>query len=189
MKLSKYRLKSSQNGELQLECFKCKTCVKIEANPDQTKPDRVVCPICKRDYLNRHVLKQHHYNMHIKREKFECQDCAISLASKSSLYNHLKHVHGDKKLQCHPCGKTFSHKISFKKHNISSHSSNNKEYCFQCQKHLSFRLFSKKNRKWIEGQFVSICIFCNKMNNSDELGWTKNNFENLEIWKNVTILW
>ena len=148
-----------------------------------------MCPICKRDYLNRHVLKQHHYNMHIKREKFECPDCAISLASKSSLYNHLKHVHGDKKLQCHPCGKTFSHKISFKKHNISSHSSNNKEYCFQCQKHLSFRLFSKKNRKWIEGQCVSICIFCNKMNNSDELGWTKNNFKNLEIWKNVTILW
>ena len=152
------------------KAFKCKTCVKIEASPDRTKPDRVVCPICKRDYLNSQVLKQHHCYQHIKREKFECQDCAISLASKSSLYNHLKHVHGDKKLQCYPCGKTFSLNMSFKKHNISFHSSNNKEFCFRCQKHLSFRLFSKKNRKWIDGQCVSICIFCHKMNNSEELG-------------------
>ena len=153
-----------------LKAFKCKKCAKIETNPGQTNPDRVVCHICKRDYKNKIGLIQHHQNVHIKKGKFECKDCAISLASPGSLYNHMNHVHRERKLQCHPCGKFFGQKNCLLKHNISFHSSNNKGLCLRCQKTMSLNNFPKKNRKVIDGQCVSICYKCTRRNNSNVLG-------------------
>ena len=130
----------------------------------------VTCKTCKSDYKNEDELKRHQYNVHVMKDKFKCQNCAISLASAGSLYTHMKTVHGDRKLQCHPCGKFFGQKISFIKHNNSFHSSNSTELCSQCQKTLSLNIFSKKNRKMIDGQYVSICYYCTKRNNSNVLG-------------------
>ena len=144
--------------------FKCNNCVKKVANPEQTNPERVMCPICKKDYKNEGVLKLHHYDVHIMKSKFKCQNCSLSLASKSSLYSHMKHAHGNKKFFCHPCGKSFSQNRLLSRHNISIHSSNNKGFCFQCQKTLSFNVFFKKNCKIIDGQCVSICSYCTKAN-------------------------
>ena len=135
-----------------------------------TSENKVTCKICKRDYKNKDELKHHHYNVHVMKDKFKCQNCAISLASAGSLYNHVKTVHGERKLQCHPCGKFFGQKTNFLQHNISFHSTNNKEFCFQCQKTLSLNVFSKKNRKLIDGQYVSVCYYCTKRNNSNVLG-------------------
>ena len=127
-----------------------------------TVQDRVLCQICNKDYKNKGALYIHNFDVHIMNSHFPCPFCDKSLASRCALNIHKRSVHGSKKWHCEPCGKAFGQKVHFINHNISVHSHDNKVYCIQCQKVLSFKNFTQKNTMIIDGQKVSTCYSCSK---------------------------
>ena len=142
--------------------YVCLTCVKHSERPIQ---ERLLCKICNRDYKNISTLKLHNFEVHVMNRHFPCQLCNKIYTCQSAVRGHKTIFHGTKKWRCETCGRDFSQKLHLKKHGISIHSQNNKGFCFQCQKILSFNLFAKKNMKIVDGLKVSICYSCSKSNN------------------------
>ena len=46
----------------------------------------------------------------VEPHKFKCPHCSLSLASRGSLYNHIKIKHSTPSFICHQCGETLSRK-------------------------------------------------------------------------------
>jgi hypothetical protein len=148
------------NNEKQYTCLPC---VKVS---DGFIPARVICSTCNKSYKNKAVLKLHQFEVHVNNRHFPCPLCQKIFTCKSSVYSHVKVFHGTKKWNCDQCGKAHGNKMLLERHKISLHSKNNKGFCFQCEKILSFILFAKKNMKIVDGLKVSICNKCSKNNNT-----------------------
>ena len=66
--------------------------------------------------------------------KFDCHICDAKLASKGSLFNHVKHVHErQKKFKCDLCERYFAAKQQMQQHISSFHEGNKPFQCEICQ--------------------------------------------------------
>ena len=83
--------------------------------------------------LRRHNLARHSDTPN-NGVKFDCHICDAKLASKGSLFNHVKHVHErQKKFKCDLCERYFAAKQQMQQHISSFHEGNKPFQCEICQ--------------------------------------------------------
>ena len=66
------------------------------------------------------IKKEHIRVIHEKLKKFQCEHCEKAFGQKSNLRNHVKNIHGGKKMKCDFCDK-FLFQYSMKRHIESAH--------------------------------------------------------------------
>ena len=89
---------------------------------DHKDPERSVCPLCGKSYIEYSKLKKHILIIHEGRKDFKCDDCGKCFGRSDQLDKHKKAVHeGERNHECEQCRKTFFAKGDMQRHIDSVH--------------------------------------------------------------------
>ena len=121
--------------------FDCKVCDKpfkdIDKHFDQDHPKLLYCDKCFLQ-LNSKTQKFNHICRSItSRKSMKCIYCGKDMKKKSSLLNHIEHVHLKSKFACEICGTTFAHQYDHAIHICEGQTkeSNKLDYfCIRCRR-------------------------------------------------------
>ena len=97
------------------------------------------CDLCSRYFGSISLLKSHQAAKHLNR-KFSCEICPARFPYKSSLHNHIKSIHQEKKtFKCEKCPKKFEYQRTLTYHVQTIHEGLKPGYkkCTFCMKKLS----------------------------------------------------
>ena len=81
--------------------------------------DATVCPVCERELPNHHKLMKH-MGVHCG-EKYPCSKCGKVLASRHMLWAHQTACIQGKSVQCPDCGRHYASRQSMKQHHKVVH--------------------------------------------------------------------
>ena len=101
------------------ECAKCgqdfgsKSTLKLHIKTIHLKDQRYKCDECEYKTNLTDSLRKHHIS-HTQEKKFVCENCGKICASSSSLHVHIETIHNV--IACNTCGKIFSRQSSLKRH-------------------------------------------------------------------------
>ena len=131
--------------------------VKVEFN--EQKDERVLyfCEDCGKSFKSKRGYKNHSPDKF--RERIKCTECGADFAGPSSLYLHVKNIHGQVKYPCDQCEYKATSKQGLERHVQSLHL-NAKFYCEQCDAVLSSRGYLLKHIKAVHEKKKYICDQC-----------------------------
>ncbi|KAG5669521.1 hypothetical protein PVAND_017408 [Polypedilum vanderplanki] len=154
-------------------------------HPNETSSKVYFCDHCPKKYFGKNCLISHLKSKHQKGKeiKFECnfdgktfytknklyihmtkchqtiEECKICGKKVKILYQHVKQIHLNKKVQCHLCIKTFNNKNYLNQH-LKTH--NKQHQCQLCGYKFSLIVQLKEHQKVHENQFAFRCEICQK---------------------------
>ena len=91
----------------------------------------ISCRFCKKEFFSI-VTFRRHYQVHLSKEKFNCEICGTKAGSKTGLSHHMATVHFNRKnFKCELCDTSFKQKLTLITHIQSMHEDKNFpcEYC------------------------------------------------------------
>lgn len=112
-------------------------------------PAREQCPQCHKWYSNVKALKIHIKAFHERKQVVNCEFCGKEMASKQSLYGHIRLKHKERSHHCDFCDKSFQTPIRLKEHR-ATHTGVSLYQCMYCpDKHFNVRANMYKHFKAI----------------------------------------
>ena len=91
---------------------------------DKLLPTRFKCAECDQDFGNKSKLKTHIRSIHLKEQRFNCNDCEYKTNINESFVRHMRSHTNEKPFGCDNCEKMFSSHSSLSNHKRSVHLKN-----------------------------------------------------------------
>ena len=149
------------------------------------------CDICDGIYpkidLEKHMKRAHIKNFS---DRHPCENCDKTFTTSQSLRNHKLRQHENIKMfHCEACGISFKCRISYKRHMVYKHNTNNFQVemkklfkCEKCDKSFEFKTNLKRHENTVHGKTKPvICDICNKpMFDKKQFNSHQNSKEHLE---------
>ncbi|XP_071050488.1 oocyte zinc finger protein XlCOF6-like isoform X10 [Onthophagus taurus] len=173
----KYNLKSSLDHHVSVEHkgirYQCKECGKSFTDKNYLKkhavthkedyvPNIFKCTVCDKSMTSKHYFLRHvasHSNPN--GTSVACEVCGKTVATKSSLRDHMMIHTGEKPFKCKVCGKMFN-KTRLLKIHIRIHTKEKPYVCDICGKAFSHRPALSTHNRVHTGERRFVCVICNK---------------------------
>ncbi|KAM3864736.1 TBC1 domain family member 24-like [Diretmus argenteus] len=75
-----------------------------------------LCPVCGKGFSQLGNMKEHEQNVHVKSEKYICNECGATFTRYKSLTKHQRTHTGERPYLCLTCGRRFSWSHSLSRH-------------------------------------------------------------------------
>ena len=85
---------------------------------------------CGKEFTHKYLLARHEKTHDMERQKYICENCGASYASKGALSDHKKFKHLNEGFLCNECDKRFKNEYHLKRH-LGSHFQE-KKVCRNC---------------------------------------------------------
>ena len=131
--------------------------VKVEFNEKRDEKVLYFCDECGKSFKSKKGYSNHSHDKN--RERIKCSECGADFAGPSSLYLHVRNIHGKVKYPCDRCEYKATSKQGLERHVQSLHLKA-KFYCEQCDAVLSSRGYLLKHIKAVHDKKKYICDLC-----------------------------
>ena len=131
--------------------------VKVEFNEKKDVKLLYFCDECGKSFKSKKGYSNHSHDKN--RERVKCSECGADFAGPSSLYLHVRNIHGKVKYPCDRCEYKATSKQGLERHVQSLHLKA-KFYCEQCDAVLSSRGYLLKHIKAVHDKKKYICDLC-----------------------------
>ena len=131
--------------------------VKVEFNEKKDEKVLYFCDECGKSFKSKKGYSNHSHDKN--RERVKCSECGADFAGPSSLYLHVRNIHGKVKYPCDRCEYKATSKQGLERHVQSLHLKA-KFYCEQCDAVLSSRGYLLKHIKAVHDKKKYICDLC-----------------------------
>ena len=115
------------------------------------------CDECGKSFKSKKGFSNHTHEKN--RERLKCKECDADFAGPSSLYLHVRNIHGQVKYPCDRCDYKATSKQGLERHVQSLHLKT-KFNCEQCDAVLSSRGYLLKHIKAVHDKKKYICDLC-----------------------------
>ncbi len=119
------------------------------------------CPICLKQFKNKHLLKKHHKYTHETTRKFQCLKCKKVFKTIAQLKTHEK-IHDDSMdFECDICTKKFK-VYSYLRIHRKRHAANKQFKCSTCKKGFTVKEDLTQHEKCHSDKLYFGCELCDK---------------------------
>ena len=140
-------------------CMMVNPLLNVEVEFKEKTDERVLffCDECGKSFKSKKGYNNHSHDKN--RERVKCGECGADFAGPSSLYLHVRNIHGQIKYPCDQCDYKSSSKQGLERHVQSLHLKA-KFNCEQCDAVLSSRGYLLKHIKAVHDKRTYACDLC-----------------------------
>jgi len=124
--------------------------------------DKFKCSLCNDSFLQQSSLYQHKRNVHSNRKPYHCPYCGKLFKTNSELKCHVRIHTGAKPYSCRHCSERFTWPYRLKAHLLKSHNEGTWLTCHICQKKFTHHGDLKIHVRRHEGVKPYVCSECPK---------------------------
>ena len=120
------------------------------------------CGVTYKDLNTLKVHRDTHKPLEDRDYRFICSYCGKKFFSKSGFHEHQNKHTGDKPFQCHECGMSFAHRSTLEKHKLFVHTTERPFKCTNCHKAFKLQRLLDQHLTTHTKQSDFTCNYCHR---------------------------